>query len=79
MIDEHSMPKFKFTFDAFTELELENKRRELRDKFALQAMTILPCPSDYIGKDETDESYAAFAEKAYRIANAMMKHRTIGD
>jgi hypothetical protein len=40
----------------------------LRDQFALQAMTILEPP---LG----DSAHRTFAEKAYRIADAMMEQK----
>ena len=63
------MPKFKFTLDA------EIAKTKLRDRYALQAMTILEPPKEFMGKKETKLSYETFAKRAFAIADAMIKQR----
>jgi hypothetical protein len=79
MTDTFNMPKFQFTLDPWTELKVRNKQKELRDKFALQAMVLLNPPEDYVGKKETDKGYDKFAKRAFRIADAMIKQRNAVD
>lgn len=47
----------------------------LRDYFAAKAISGLEVPCDYVGVGETQRSYSAWAEKAYRMADAMLAAR----
>ena len=47
----------------------------LRDYFAAEAAAALPPPTDYCGVQETADSYAKWARKAYRMADALLKAR----
>lgn len=61
--------------------EFDSKRQEmasdatLRDYFAAKAIGVMELPTDYVGIKETDESYKRWAQKAYRMADAMLKAR----
>ncbi|WP_227171073.1 hypothetical protein [Enterobacter hormaechei] len=47
----------------------------LRDYFAAKAIGVMELPTDYVGIKETEESYKRWAQKAYRMADAMLKAR----
>lgn len=47
----------------------------LRDYFAAKAVGAIELPTDYVGTKETEESYKRWAQKAYRMADAMLKAR----
>lgn len=47
----------------------------LRDYFAAKAIGEIKPPVDYVGIDETRESYMLWASKAYRMADAMLAAR----
>ncbi|HHU0640959.1 TPA: hypothetical protein ACT91U_001770 [Enterobacter hormaechei subsp. steigerwaltii] len=47
----------------------------LRDYFAAKAIGVIELPTDYVGTKETEESYKKWAQKAYRMADAMLKAR----
>lgn len=47
----------------------------LRDYFAAKAISNMPPPDDYCGDEETKKSYRKWANKAYRMADAMIKAR----
>lgn len=47
----------------------------LRDYFAAKAIGEIKPPVDYVGIDETRESYMEWASKAYRMADAMLVAR----
>lgn len=47
----------------------------LRDYFAAKAIGVIELPTDYVGTKETEESYKRWAQKAYRMADAMLKAR----
>ena len=47
----------------------------LRDYFAAKAISILEPPVDYVGAEETSESYQEWASKAYKMADAMLRAR----
>ena len=48
---------------------------ELRDYFAAKAAAALEPPKDYVGAQEAADSYAKWARKAYRMADALLKAR----
>lgn len=47
----------------------------LRDYFAAKASGALEPPTEYVGVQETADSYARWARKAYRMADALLKAR----
>jgi hypothetical protein len=47
----------------------------LRDYFAAKAIGVIELPTDYVGTKESEESYKRWAQKAYRMADAMLKAR----
>jgi hypothetical protein len=47
----------------------------LRDYLAAKAVAALEAPCDYVGRSETQRSYREWAEKAYRMADAMLAAR----
>ncbi|QBM23767.1 hypothetical protein E1B03_15580 [Citrobacter arsenatis] len=47
----------------------------LRDYFAAKAICQLTTPADYVGSKETEESYRKWANKAYKMADAMLRAR----
>ncbi|UNM04983.1 hypothetical protein H4O05_09845 [Citrobacter freundii] len=47
----------------------------LLDYFAASAICQLPPPNDYVGNKETEESYRKWANKAYKMADAMLRAR----
>ncbi|HIC9159772.1 TPA: hypothetical protein ACW5C9_000110 [Salmonella enterica subsp. enterica serovar Nagoya] len=51
------------------------KGMTLRDYFAAKAIGQLPPPADYVGSKETEESYKKWANKAYKMADAMLRAR----
>lgn len=61
--------------------ETDGKRQEmasdatLRDYFAAKAMITMGEPASYVGAEETKRSYKAFANKAYKLADAMLEAR----
>lgn len=63
--------------DEFMIMQAPVKADELtlRDYFASAAISIIEPPRDYVGAKETAESYKRFAEKAYRLADAMLEAR----
>ena len=48
---------------------------ELRDYFAGQALASMEPPKIYVGVDQTKLAFDAHAQKAYLIADTMMKER----
>lgn len=55
--------------------EISVKTPTLRDYFAAKAIEVMELPTDYVGIKETEESYKRWAQKAYRMADAMLKAR----
>lgn len=47
----------------------------LRDYFAAKAMITMGEPDSYVGTEETKRSYRCFANKAYKLADAMLEAR----
>ncbi len=59
-----------------TSVNINNlSKKLLLDVFAMQAMSSLDAPEEYLGTKETDDSYFQYARMAYKIAAAMMKER----
>ncbi|SEP58344.1 hypothetical protein SAMN03159444_00126 [Pseudomonas sp. NFACC02] len=48
----------------------------LRDYLAAKAITVLEPPDDYVGQRETADSYRKWAQKAYRMADAVLAARS---
>ncbi|WP_259565584.1 hypothetical protein [Enterobacter sichuanensis] len=55
--------------------KLGQEGMSLRDYFAAKAIGVIAFPADYVGTKETEESYKQWAQKAYRMADAMLKAR----
>ncbi|MCK7176007.1 hypothetical protein L8P05_18975 [Enterobacter cloacae] len=55
--------------------EISVKTPTLRDYFAAKAIGVIELPTDYVGTKETEESYRRWAQKAYLMADAMLKAR----
>ena len=55
--------------------EIPVKTPTLRDYFAAKAIGVIELPTDYVCTKETEESYKRWAQKAYRMADAMLKAR----
>lgn len=55
--------------------EISVKTPTLRDYFAAKAIGVIELPTDYVGAKESEESYKRWAQKAYRMADAMLKAR----
>jgi hypothetical protein len=55
--------------------EISVKTPTLRDYFAAKAIVVIAPPADYIGIEDTEESYKEWAQKAYQMADAMLKAR----
>ncbi|CAB3689464.1 hypothetical protein LMG3458_02054 [Achromobacter deleyi] len=47
----------------------------VRDYFAAKASTVIKPPTDYMGRAETDEEYAAWAQKCWRMADSLLAAR----
>lgn len=47
----------------------------LRDYFAAKSAQSLKPPEDFVGERETNDSYSKWADKAYRMADALLKAR----
>jgi hypothetical protein len=52
-----------------------NPGMTLRDYFAGQAINILVPPTEYVGQEQTEKSFYFFANKAYKIADALLIER----
>lgn len=59
-------------WDALATIKRREDDLRMLDKFALQAMSMLAVPKEYMGGRETNEAYKNFTSRAYRIADAMM-------
>lgn len=58
-----------------SEYQIQDTGMTLRDYFAAKAIGVIELPTDYVGTKESDESYKRWAQKAYRMADAMLKAR----
>lgn len=47
----------------------------LRDYFAAQVATVIEPPVNYVGHHQTDESYQKWAQKVYKMADALLEAR----
>lgn len=57
--------------------EVSSAGMTLRDYFAAKAIGVIELPTDYVGTKESEESYKRWAQKAYRMADAMLKAREV--
>lgn len=54
---------------------IQKEGMSLRDYFASQAIQAIEPPDNYVGKEQTARSYKMWAEKAYKMADAMLRAR----
>lgn len=57
------------------ELTTKHPGMTLRDYFAAQAMAVVEPPRDLCGTAETAREYVSWAEKCWRMADAVLKAR----
>lgn len=54
---------------------VDSQGMTLRDYFAAAAIKTICPPTEFVGEKETEECYSKWAEKAYRMADAMLRAR----
>lgn len=71
-----AFPRQQWEYDGHNNvLQYQENGMTLRDYFAAKAIGVIELPTDYVGTKETEESYKRWAQKAYRMADAMLKER----
>jgi hypothetical protein len=65
---EPAFPASTFTNDGLGGVEWRHPGMTLRDYFAASALSVVPKPAD-------ENNYAAYAARAYRMADAMLAAR----
>lgn len=74
--DAQAFPRQQWEYDGNNNvLQYQEEWMTLRDYFAAKAIGVIELPTDYVGTKETEESYKRWAQKAYRMADAMLKAR----
>lgn len=74
--DAQAFPRQQWEYDGHNNvLQYQEEGMTLRDYFAAKAIGVIELPTDYVGTKETEESYKRWAQKAYRMADAMLKAR----
>lgn len=61
--------------EIYGEFDRTEQGMTLRDYFAAKCTGVIEPPVNYVGKKETEESYRRWAERVYRMADAMLKAR----
>ena len=74
--DAQAFPRQQWEYDGHNNvLQYQEEGMTLRDYFAAKAIGVIELPTDYVGTKETEESYKRWAQKAYRMADAMLNAR----